>query len=101
MNHASPARAWLGRALFVSAAAMLTTAASAEILVTSQNTLHLGSGSSSVPGYKAGKNEFIQRLATWPGISLPKLTFLQEVMRTQLESAIEPSGGEVYFGNLK
>jgi hypothetical protein len=80
---------------------MLSSAASAQILVASQNTLHLGSGSSSVTGYLAGKNEFIRDLTTWPGSTLPHLTFLQEVMRTQEEDDISPVGGEVFFGNLK
>ncbi|HEX6377025.1 MAG TPA: hypothetical protein VFZ91_15040 [Allosphingosinicella sp.] len=101
MNRWMHARAWSKRAVFLGAAAMLSSTASAEILVTSQNTLHLGSGSSSVPGYLAGKNEFIRRLAIWPGSTLPRLTFLQEVMRTQDEDDIKPVGGEVIFGNLK
>lgn len=101
MNRWMHSHAWSRRAVFLGAAAMLSSTASAEILVVSQNTLHLGSGSSSVPGYLAGKNEFIQRLATWPGSTLPHLTFLQEVMRTQDENDIRPVGGEVFFGNLK
>lgn len=89
------------RTLLLATAATFASAAPAEILVASQNTLHLGQDSRAVPGYIAAKNQFIQQLATWPGSTLPHLTFLQEVMSAASETAIQPPGGIVFFGALK
>lgn len=83
------------------AAIFLPSQASADVLVVSQNALHLGQGSSSVPNYIPNKNAFIQSLAHWPGNNLPQLTFLQEVMSQASEAAIQPAGGTVHFGPLK
>lgn len=95
------ARILLCRALAVVAAASLPSAALADILVVSQNALHLGQGNRRVPDYIPNKNAFIQSLAHWPGTALPQLTFLQEVMRESSEAAIAPRGGTVHFGPLK
>ena len=93
--------AWFHRPLLLLAAALLPAAASADVLVVSQNALHLGQNSSSVPNYIPNKNAWVRALAAWPGNSLPQLTFLQEVMSQSSESAIQPPGGTVHFGPLK
>lgn len=93
--------AWFHRPLLLAAAALLPAAASADVLVISQNALHLGQNSSSVPNYIPNKNAWVRALAAWPGNSLPQLTFLQEVMSQSSEAAIQPAGGIVHFGPLK
>lgn len=94
--------AWFRRALLLLAAAtLLPVAASADVLVVSQNALHLGQNSKAVPNYIPNKNAFIQALAHWPGNSLPQLTFLQEVMSQSSEAAVAPAGGTMHFGPLK
>ena len=98
MNNPSSIRAWFRRVLVLATAAMLPTAASADILLVSQNTLHLGWGNQN---YQAGKNAFIQTLASWPNTGVPQLTMLQEVMSQASQNAIQPIGGLVHFGNLK
>ena len=97
MRHSSDPRAKVGRVLLAVLASMAPSAAGAEILVVSQNALHLGWASA----HHAEKTEFVRRLATWSGSPLPRLTFLQEVMKGLHEAEIQPSGSEVYFGNLK
>jgi len=92
---------WFRGALLVATATLLPSRAVADVLVVSQNALHLGQGSRAVPNYIPNKNIFIQSLARWPGNSLPQLTFLQEVMTQASASAIEPTGGTVHFGELK
>lgn len=94
-------RRWLHRTLLVATATLLPSSALADVLVVSQNALHLGQGSSSVPNYIPNKNVSIQSLAHWPGNSLPQLTFLQEVMPQASEAAIQPAGGTVHFGLAK
>jgi hypothetical protein len=101
MNGPPRLRTWFRRTLLLATAATFASAAPAEILVASQNTLHLGQDSRAVPGYIAAKNLSIQQLATWPGSTLPHLTFLQEVMSSASETAIQPPGGTVFFGALK
>lgn len=101
MNALPRLRIWLRRALLVAAAALLPSHALADVLVLSQNSLHLGQNSSSVPNYIPNKNASIQALARWPGNSLPQLTFLQEVMTQASQAAIQPVGGIVHFGPLK
>lgn len=101
MNLASGLRARIGRAFLLAAAACFSGQAAADVLVASQNSLHLGQGSRSVPGYIPAKNIFIQALADWPVNDLPQLTFLQEVMRQADEAAIRPAGASVTFGRLK
>ncbi|HEV2817007.1 MAG TPA: hypothetical protein VGW40_07285 [Allosphingosinicella sp.] len=93
--------AWLRRSLLLIAAGMLPASATADVLVVSQNALHLGQGSSSVPNYIPNKNAWVRALAAWPGNSLPQLTFLQEVMSQADAAAIRPAGGTVHFGPLK
>lgn len=94
-------RAWIGRAVALAAAVGLPGAATADILVVSQNSLHLGQDSRAVPGYIPAKNAFVQALGRWPGNDLPQLTFLQEVMAQAREADIRPQGGTVIFGQLK
>lgn len=89
------------RRLLLLAAACLPSAASADILVVSQNALHLGQGSRAVRNYIQNKNAFIQSLAHWPGSGLPQMTFLQEVMPQASQTAIQPAGGIVHFGQAK
>lgn len=98
MNNPSRIRSWFRRVLLIATAAMLPSAASADILVVSQNTLHLGWGNQN---YQAGKNAFIQALSNWPNAGLPQVTMLQEVMAQANPNAIQPAGGAVQFGNLK
>ncbi len=80
---------------------MLPTAASADVLVVSQNALHLGQDSRAVPNYIAAKNVSMRGLARWPGNGFPQLTFFQEVMSQANEAAIQPVGAVVRFGPLK
>lgn len=101
MNDLLRLRTWLCRTLLVATAALLPSSASADILVVSQNALHLGQNSSSVPNYIPNKNAWVRALADWPGNSLPQLTFLQEVMSQANQAAIRPTGGTVHFGPLK
>jgi len=98
MNNPSRIRAWFRRVLLVAAAGMLPSAATADILLVSQNTLHLGWGNQN---YQAGKNAFIQTLASWPNVGVPQVTMLQEVMAQANQNAIQPAGAVVHFGNLK
>jgi len=98
MNKPSSIHAWFRRLLVLATAAMLPSAASADILLVSQNTLHLGWGNQN---YQAGKNAFIQALANWPNAGVPQVTMLQEVMAQANQNAIQPAGGVVNFGNLK
>lgn len=98
MNNPSSIRAWFRRVLVLATAAMLPSAASADILLVSQNTLHLGWGNQN---YQAGKNAFVQTLASWPNTGVPQVTMLQEVMSQASQNAIQPAGGVVHFGNLK
>jgi hypothetical protein len=93
--------AWFRRSLLLVAAGLLPAAAAADVLVVSQNALHLGQNSHAVPNYIPNKNAFIRSLAHWPGNGLPQLTFLQEVMSQANEAAIRPTGGTVHFGPLK
>jgi hypothetical protein len=101
MNTLPRLRIWLHRIMLVAVAALLPSTALADVLVVSQNALHLGQGSSSVPNYIPNKNASIRSLARWPGNSLPQLTFLQEVMTQASQTAIQPAGGVVHFGPLK
>jgi hypothetical protein len=89
------------RFLLALAAASLPGAAAADVLVVSQNALHLGQDSRAVSNYIPSKNLFVQSLARWPGNTLPQLTFLQEVMVQADQTAISPTGGTVHFGPLK
>src|SRR6185295_2225832 len=100
MSHV-PRLPWCLRPLLFAIAAVLASAASADILVVSQNTLHLGQNSKAVTDYKAGKNQFVRDAATWPGSTLPHLTFLQEVMSQAVEADVQPLGGTVHFGAFK
>lgn len=93
-------KSWHRRIALI-AAATLPSQAAADILVVSQNTLHLGQGERRGPAYIAGKNSFVQILAAWPGNRLPQLTFLQEVMEQADESDIAFTGATVRFGILK
>lgn len=101
MNRAWHLGTWLGRTALATAAACFSASATAEILVISQNTLHLGQGSRAVPGYIPAKNAYVQALAAWPDNDLPQLTFLQEVMAQAREADIRQPGTLIVFGQLK
>lgn len=94
-------RTWYRYFALFAAASLVPSQASADFLVVSQNTLHLGQGSRTVAGYIPAKNAYIRSLAAWPGNSLPQLTFLQEVMTQADPAAIQPAGGTALFGVLK
>lgn len=83
------------------ALAILPSSAWGDVLVVSQNTLHLGQNSRAVPNYVVAKNASMRGLARWPGNGFAQLTFFQEVMSQASEAAIQPTGGVVHFGPLK
>lgn len=80
---------------------LLPDSASADLLIVSQNALHLGQGSKAFVDYVPAKNQYVRSLAAWPSMGVPQLTFLQEVMPQAKLSDIQPPQGTALFGALK